>query len=442
MAKKELTENRIFLKKMFIIGIPVVFQNLISLSLNLIDTLMIGMLGERELAAVGAANQVFFIFTIALFGMYSGAAVFTAQYYGAKDFHGVRRMLGIDYAVGAGFALVVTVVTLIFSPQIIHIFSSDQAVIGFGSDYLRIAAYSYVFAGISMAVSYNSRAIQNLKVPTIINGAALGINAVLNYLLIFGIGPFPELGVRGAAIATLIARIIEFCALMIFIYTRKEHPFKTGFRELFGFTKAQFIQVMKMALPVVFTETSWSVSVALIFAAYGLLGTAALAVTQISNVVTEMTQSIYFGVGNATAMLIGETLGMGDRNLAYRNGQRAIKAVFFLDLFMTAGLMLLAKPIAGVYNFNGETTELLIHTIMTMAVVIIPRMLGYIFIVGILRAGGDTVFCMKTEVFCNLCIHVPIAYIAVMLLHFSLPGAILLGEIGNGLILLLNKKKY
>ena len=431
MTINNVSNNRDFLKKLIFIGIPVVFQNLISISLNLIDTLMIGMLGERELAAVGAANQVFFIFSIALFGLYSGAAVYTAQYYGAKDFHGVRRMLGIDYAVGACFAVIVTIVALIFSPQIIHLFSSDSEVIGFGTDYLRIAAYSYVFAGISMAVSYNARAIQNLKVPTIINGIALGINALLNYLLIFGIGKFPELGVRGAAVATLIARIIEFVALMTYIYTRKEHPFKTGPKELFGFTKEQFIRVMKMAVPVVFTETSWSVSVALIFAAYGFLGTAALAVTQVANVVTDMMQSIYFGVGNATAMIIGETLGQGNKEEAYNDAKRSLKIVAILNVFMTIGLMLLSRPIAGIYNFNADTTELLVKTIITMALVITPRMFGYIFIVGIFRAGGDTVFCMKLEVSCNMLVHVPIAFIAVLVLHTSLPVAIILGEIGN-----------
>ncbi len=425
------TESKMFIKKLVLIGIPVVFQNLISIGLNLIDTLMIGMIGERELAAVGAANQVFFIFNIALFGLYSGAAVFTAQYWGAKDIKGIRRMLGMDYSVVITFSVIVTIAAFVLAPDIISLFSSEPSVIQFGTDYLRTACFSYIFSGISMAVSYNSRAIQDLRVPTIINAVALTINAVLNYMLIFGIGVFPEMGVRGAALATVIARIIECLALFTYIYTRTEHPFKTGFRELFGFSREQFSQVMKMAIPVVFTEGSWAVSVALIFAAYGHLGTAALAVTQVANVVTDMMQSIYFGVGNATAMLIGEVLGQGDKECAYRNGKRSIKVVCILNVIMTILLFTLSKPIANVYDFNTETTQLLIGTLMTMALVITPRMLGYIFIVGILRSGGDTVFCMKLEVFCNMLVHVPIAFFAVMVLHTSLPMAIILGELGN-----------
>lgn len=422
--------DRIFYRKMFFIGIPVVFQNLISIGLNLIDTLMIGMLGEQELAAVGTANQVYFIFTVSLFGLYSGAAVYTAQYFGAKDIAGVRKMLGIDYAVGAVFAGVVSVAAFIFAPKIIWLFSKDATVIEFGVQYIRIACFSYIFSGISSAISYNSRAIQNLKVPTIINAAALCVNAVLNYLLIFGIGVFPEMGVQGAATATLIARVFEFCALLTYIYTRKSHPFKAGPSALFSFDRNHFVRVMKTAVPVVFTEGGWAASVAMIFAAYGLLGTSALAVAQVANVVCEMLQSAYFGVGNATAMLIGENLGQGEKDRAYRNGKLSIRAVWILNVVMTITMLFLARPIASVYNFSGETGELLVKALMTMAILLTPKMLGYMYIVGILRAGGDTVFCMYLELGTNLFIQVPVAYFAVLVLHTSLPLAMILVELG------------
>lgn len=427
----KIEEKRLFYKKMLLIGIPVVFQNLVSIGLNLIDTLMIGMLGEQELAAVGAANQVYFIFTVSLFGLFSGAAVYTAQYWGAQDIAGVRKVLGIDYMVGFFFSIAVSIIAFVFAPGIIGLFSKDDAVIAFGVDYIRIACFSYVFSGISCAISYNSRAIQNLKVPTAINAAALGVNAVLNYLLIFGVGIFPHMGVKGAATATLIARVFELTTLLIYVYTREEHPFKTGFRTLFSFDFPYFLRVMRTAVPVVFTEGCWAASVALIFAAYGKLGTSALAVAQVANVVCEMLQSFYFGIGNATAMIIGEALGQGKTETSYQNAKRAIKIVAILNIFMTALMILMSKPVAGIYHFTGETYTLLIQALITMAITITPKMLGYITIVGVLRAGGDTVFCMKLEIICNLCIQVPLAYLAVLLFHTSLPAAMLLVEIGD-----------
>ncbi|MEG1469672.1 MAG: MATE family efflux transporter [Anaerovoracaceae bacterium] len=426
-----LNENKYFFQKLILIGVPVVLQNLISMGLNLIDTLMIGMVGEEQLAAVGAANQVYFIFTISLFGLYSGAAVHTAQYWGAKDIDGIKKLLGMDYVVGFVFASVVTLGAFIFAPQLIRIFSDSPVVIGYGVDYMRIACFSYVFAGFSFAISYNSRAIQNLKVPTIINAVALCINAVLNYILIFGKLGMPVMGVKGAAIATLIARVLEIIFLLIFVYRKKDHPFYAGPRELMSFEKDLFKSVMRTALPVVFTEGSWAVSMALIFAAYGKLGTSALAVAQVANVVTDLIQSLYFGVGNATAMLIGETLGQQNKEQAYQYGKKTSRITKVLNIFITIFLILISKPVANIYHFNTETTDLLVTVLCVMALLITPKMIAYMYIVGILRAGGDTVFCMKLELICNLCIQVPLAYIAVLVLHLSLPWAMVFIEIGD-----------
>ncbi len=424
-------ESKEFYKKMFLIGVPVVFQNMISIGLNLIDTLMIGMLGEAQLAAVGAANQVYFIYTITLFGFYSGAAVHTAQYWGAKDVAGVRKILGIDYIVGAVFSVAVSGFAYGFAPQIMGLFSRDPAVIGYGISYLRIASFSYFFSGLSMAISYNSRAIQKLVLPTTINAIALLCNAILNYLLIFGVAGFPQMGVRGAATATLIARIFEFFALFVIIYMQKEHPFKTGIKQLLDFDFAYFLKVSHTAVPVVFSEGSWATAIAMIFAAYGQLGTAALAVSQVANVVTDMLQSFFFGVGNAASVLIGEVLGQGNKEQAYINGKRTLRITWGLNVFMTIFMAFLAQPIAAIYDFGGETHWLLIMALLTMAVLITPKMLAYMYICGILRAGGDTVFCMNLELFCNLLFQAPMAFFAVLVLHTSLPVAMILVAIGD-----------
>ena len=263
------TEGRTFYRKMILIGLPVVFQNLISISLNLIDSFMIGKLGEAEVAAVAAANQVYFVYVITLFGFYAGAAVHTAQYWGTRDIPNVRKMLGINYTVGVLFSTAVTALAYAFAPTLVGLFSKDPSVIFFGTEYLRIACFSYFFAGLSMAISYNSRAIQRLKLPTIVNASALCLNAVLNYFLIFGVAGFPVLGVNGAAIATLIARIFEFVVMFAVIYLQKEHPFKAVPKELFGFDWKYFMRVAKTAVPVVLSEFSWAACIALIFMAYG-----------------------------------------------------------------------------------------------------------------------------------------------------------------------------
>ena len=425
------TEGKTFYRKMILIGLPIVFQNLISIGLNLIDSLMIGRLGETEVAAVGAANQVYFVYVITLFGFYAGAAVHTAQYWGARDIPNVRKMLGINYIVGALFSSAVTVFAYAFAPTLLGLFSKDPEVIAFGTGYIRIACFSYFFAGLSMAISYNSRAIQNLKLPTIVNALALCLNAVLNYLLIFGVAGFPQMGVRGAAVATLIARIFEFLVLVSVIYLQKSHPFKAGPKQLFAFDWQYFVRAAKTAVPVVMSEFSWAACVALIFMAYGRIGTEALAVAQVANTISDMLQSVFFGVGNATMMLIGETLGQKNKEEAFHNGKRSIRATWGLNFITTILMIAVSRTITGFFNFDPATLELMYETLIVMAILISPKMLAYIYICGILRAGGDTVFCMYLELICNVLVQVPMAYFAVLVLHASLPMAMILVAAGE-----------
>ena len=307
------------------------------------------------MAAVGAANQVYFVYVITLFGFYAGAAVHTAQYWGARDIPNVRKMLGINYIVGALFSTAVTIFAYFCAPMLLGLFSEDPEVIALGVGYIRIACFSYFFAGLSMAISYNSRAIQNLKLPTIVNAMALCLNAVLNYLLIFGVAGFPQMGVKGAAVATLIARIFEFLVLFTVIYMQKSHPFKAGPRQLFCFDWQYFVRAAKTAIPVVMSEFSWAGCVALIFMAYGRIGTEALAVAQVANTISDMLQSVFFGVGNATMMLIGETLGRKNKEEAFNMAkEELVKYLNSKNIFDVEIILSNEEPksnkISGKYN--------------------------------------------------------------------------------------------
>lgn len=435
-------DNKIYFTKLIKIGIPVVFQNFIVIGLNLIDTIMIGKLGEEQLAAIGASNQVYFIFSVSLFGFLSGSAVYTTQYFGAGSRDGVRKMLGISLLSSLILAISCILIALLFTPEIMTMFSRSEKVIFFGTKYLRIACISYLFCAISMVFSYNSRAIQDLNGVTTINFLALCVNAVLNYILIYGKLGFDPLGVSGAAIATLIARILEAVALLGFVQIKKDHWLRGSFKQYFSFYRGLFSNVMKMSIPVMVTESVWSGSMALIFAAYGMLGTVALATAQIANVATEMLQCFYFGVGNSTAMIIGEYVGRKDHDSAYASAYKALRLTWILNVILGIILVMIAKPITGFYDFNPETDEMIIKTITVMALVMAPKMIAYMYVVGILRAGGDTVFCMKLEILFTLFMQVPVAFFGVMILKLSLPGVIALGAIGEILRIFIVRRRF
>src|SRR6056297_2420781 len=233
VVKKFLkNKDEYFFKTMIIIAFPVVIQHIISIGLNLVDTVMIGRLGEDYLAAVGIANRIYFLFTIFCFGLYSGAAVFVSQYWGVKDIKNIRKVFGIEVTFGILIALTTSLLVQLFPYQIMNIFIDEEKVILLGIRYLRIISFSYIVTAVSFAISYNSRSVHLLKKPTIINATAISLNTFLNYVLIYGKFGFPSLGVEGAAYATLIARSIEFILMVSLIYFDKNHPFSANFKEL------------------------------------------------------------------------------------------------------------------------------------------------------------------------------------------------------------------
>ncbi|MEF9922732.1 MAG: MATE family efflux transporter, partial [Anaerovoracaceae bacterium] len=269
------------------------------------------------------------------------------------------------------------------------------------------------------------------KVPTIINACALLTNTALNYTLIYGHFGFAKHGIVGAATATLIARILELAALIAFVYLSKNHPFHGKVKELLSFDLEMLKRVMKTALPVVCSEGGWSVGVALVFAAYGRIGASALAVVQVSNVICQFCQCAFFGLGNAAAVIVGETLGKGQKEVAYEHGRTVIKMAWVLNVIMVVMILALRNPIAIIYKFSDATTEMLLLSLGVFAFTMVPRMLSYVIQCGILRAGGDTVFCMIIELACNLGIEVILAYVSVMFFHLPLHLAIAVASIGN-----------
>ncbi|MCI8608217.1 MAG: MATE family efflux transporter [Firmicutes bacterium] len=424
-------ENRIFYRKMMRIGIPVLIQQIISIGLNLVDTIMVGKVSENALAAVGAANQVYFIFSVVLFGIFSGAAVHSVQYWGIGDVKSLRKILGIDYLMCVVLALPTVVLVYALAPQVIGLFSDEGEVVLLGAKYLRIACFSYFFSGMSFVISYNSRVIQDLKLPTTINAIAIGINIVLNYALIYGHLGMPKLGVEGAALATLIARIIECMAMVTSVYLRKEHPLKAKFGEMKTFSKELFCGIMATAIPVIITEGLWALSVSLTFAAYGKISASALAIVQIAVTVTDFFQTVYFGVGNASSVIIGEALGQGRKERAWRYSRHIMKITWGLNLAMTLCIILIRKPVALIYDFNPSTTELLMKALLVYAIAMTPKMLDYMLICGILRAGGDTLYSMYMDVGFNMGVQVPLAFIGVLALNLPLHWAIALVAVAD-----------
>ena len=409
-----------FYKTVLIIGIPIIIQNLISLGLNMADTIMIGKLGVDELAAVGTANRLYFIFSTLCFGIYSGAAVYVSQYWGVKDIKNIRRTFGIEFLLGTVVSLLFTVLAVFFGPQILGLFTSDPNVIHLGCKYLYIVAISYVFTSLSFAINFNCRAIHMLTAPTVINMIALVLNLVLNYVLIFGKFGAPRMGVSGAAWATLIARVVEFVLMVGCVYLHSEHPLAGTPKELFSFDREMFRRVLNTSLPVIVSEGGWSIGTAIYYVAYGMMGASALAVVQVASTINDLSQAVFFGIGNASAVMIGNELGRKNEEKAYVYAEVFLKMTFIASVVVSVGLFLSRYPVLNLYDFDAQTNEMLVKTIAVYAVYILPKMFTYVMFCGILRSGGDTRICMVYDLMGVWLIGIPLAFLGVLVLKLPL----------------------
>jgi len=405
---------------MFIIALPVVIQHIISIGLNLVDTVMIGRLGEDFLAAVGIANRIYFLFTIFCFGLYSGASVFVSQYWGVKDIKNIRKVFGIELSFGILIALVTSLLVQLFPHQIMSIFIDEEYVISLGIQYLRIISFSYVVTAISFAISFNSRSVHLLKKPTIINAAAISLNTFLNYVLIYGKFGFPSLGVEGAAYATLIARSIEFILMVSLIYFDKNHPFSANFKELTNWGMPMVKRVFRTSLPVVGNEAAWGIGTTIYYIAYGMIGPEAIAVVQVAFVISDFFQSVFFGIGNASAVMVGNEIGREKFDKAFDYSKKFIVITFSVAIIMSFLYFFSRNIIVAFYGFNTVTSSILNKTIIVSAIFLTPKMLTYLIIVGILRSGGDTKFCLILEFICVWAIGIPLSFFSVLVLKLPI----------------------
>lgn len=416
--KTNFFKDKQFFKLAFALAIPIMIQNLINSSINMLDTFMIGRLGEAEVTAVGLANQIFFLYSLLVFGINSGMSIFMAQYYGKGDIKSLHKVEGICLlsSILAGF---VFMIAALFIPEILmKMYSKDSKVIELGVQYLKIIAFSYILTAISYSYTSACKSSGQTKLPMYSTAISLICNATLNAVLIFGYLGFPKLGVRGAAIATLISRCVEALVVILVIYLCR-FPVAANLKSLFGFKLDFFTNVYKTAIFVVLNEFIWALGTSIYNIAYKYAGTQAQAAIQISGNIQNLFTVVGFGMGSACAISVGNLLGANDEKKATDYANRFAILSPFIGLFMGVILIIFTPSIMTLFNVSDEvvTYTKLINVVIGLYFPF--KMLNYTIIVGILRCGGDTTYGFILD-FCGVWfIGVPMAFIGICL--FNLP---------------------
>lgn len=392
----EFFRDRDYYSRLLKFALPISLQQLAFTSLNLVGSVMVGQLGETTVAAVSLAAQIFFLLNLLVFGIGSGAAMFTAQLWGKRDIPNIRKVLGLALSLALLGALAFLAISEFLPGAALGIYTNDPEVIEIGSSYLQIFGFSFIVFAITSTYSLILRSVGEVRLPVVVSIGALLLNTGLSYVLIFGKFGFPSLGVNGAAVAILISRSLECVALVTATYLMKLPP-AGKIKELFSYDLPFAKKVLHPVLPVAVNEILWSAGITTYQIIYAHIGTDQVAAVNIASTISDLAVVAFIGIGNATAILVGNLIGSEQYQRAQVYAGRSLVLggigglLIGLAVFLLSPLILDLYKVAPVVIFYARTVLLVNCAFLWL------RMMNLIQFIGIFRAGGDTRFALVLD---------------------------------------------
>lgn len=408
-----------FYKKFFILMLPMALKELISSLTNLIDTIMIGRLGDAPIAAIGIGNQVYFLFTVFLFGISCGAGVFSSQFWGKQDIPKMRKILGLNLLLAMGLALVFIFAAVTFPVQIFNAFKAAPEALNEGVTYLRIVCIGYFATAITTAFDSSVCCSEKAALPFIVRAIGLLVNVVLNWILIFGRLGAPAMGVKGAAVATVIARFSELAVMLSAVYGRKMIQ-AALFKELFTIPKEIVVKFFKTSSAVILNEMAWALGTTAYSWVFARISPEAIVVITIVQNIERLMLVFFHGGGNAGGVFIGKAVGAGNYEEAYEYGKRlAVLSVItsvVLSLIFVAARPIILMP----YQVSAEVYNQSMNLLVVVAVMMNIKALTFLLIVGVFRNGGNPGAAFLIDIGCVWLVGVPMVTLGGLVLHLPL----------------------
>lgn len=414
IEQKITIDSRQLYKTLAMVALPIALQNLIASSLSLIDNLMVGSLGEAELAAVGLSTQIFFIQWMMLFGFCSGCATFISQFWGTRDLANIRKVMGFALTVCMSFSVLFFIAAFFFPERVLSVFTDIPSAIEMGKGYVRAGAPIFLCTSITVPFTSALRATQQTTRPLMISSTAFITNTVLNYMLIFGKFGAPALGIVGAALATVIARALE-TSLALYTVFGRNNILKGELKDFFGWNKEFVKRIVGNALPTTINETMWGMGTAAYNAAYGRIGITAFAAVQASSTIQNMFTMAFFSLGDAMLILVGQQLGRQEMDYAYALSKRLYRIGVTVGVAGGLLLVITSPLIVGLFDFTPEGRSYAIRILTIYGLFMGLKLFNGLSVTGSLRAGGDTRFAMFTEVGTMWLFGVPLVFAGALL---------------------------
>ncbi len=410
--------DKAFYRNVVAIALPISLQSLITIGVNMMDTVMLGKLGDTAISASSLANQFINIFHICCMGMGMGASVLTSRYWGMQDKNSLRKavtiMLRLCFVFGLGFTL-----ATIFAPAgIMSIYTTEQPIIEAGVSYFYWSIPCYWLMGFSLCCTIVLRSAGQVRLPLVSSIIAFFINIFCNYVFIFGKFGAPRMEVAGAALGTLISRTFEFlfiCGYFFFFdkkicYRLKHLVMKCG---------DMLRDYLQVSIPVLVSDTLLALGNSAVAMVMGRIGATFVSANAITTVTQQLSTVFIQGVSNASSIITGHTLGEGDTERAQRQGVTFLGLGAVIGVLAGGLIMLLSGPVISFYsNVSAETKQIADQLMIAVGFIVIFQSMNSILTKGVLRGGGDTTFLMVADILFLWVASVPLGYLAGLVWHF------------------------
>lgn len=420
-----MVREKSFYKSLLIIALPAALQQLVSLSVNLLDNIMVGQLGEAPLSAVSLANQMTTLLTMFINGVAGGAALLVSQYWGKKDYEHIRAVFAVVLRFAALSILAVSVLMFCFPSLVMRIFTNDSEMISEGSKYVRIMCISYIFFALANTVVAMLRCVEVVRIGVVVSLISLFTNLFFNYVLIFGKLGFPEMGIRGAALATVIARIVEFSVAVFFLLVREKRV-HMRLRDLLRRDREIAGDFLHHSLPIVAGEFQWGFIGLCKAMMIGRLGQVMISANSIADVVLSLAMVFTDGLTTGACVIIGKSVGAGEYENTKRYS-RTIQVMFAVLGVCVGALVFFTRHIPPMFykNMSNETLQLASTFLAIGAFTHIGTCYHAACFKGINRGAGDGRFVMKVDMLCGWLVVLPLTFLAGFVLKLPLPAVYL-----------------
>lgn len=410
------TKDKEFYKRVAGIAVPIAMQGLITTGVNMMDTIMIGVVGETELSAVSLANQFINIFHIFCMGIGMGASVLVARYYGMRDQKSLKKTVSIMLRLCLAMSTLFCVTTMFLPEQIMRIYTVEMPIISNGVEYLKYSIVTYYLLGLSLTCTIVLRNVGQVRIPLYTSIAAFFINVGANYIFIFGKFGAPRMEVAGAAVGTLIARIFEFGVICGYLFFKdKEIAFRI--KDLFKPVGDLWKEYIRISIPVLISDGILALGNNSVAMVIGRLGESFVAANAVTAVTQQLSSVMISGFSQAGAIVTGYTLGEGDRDKAYQQGYAFLGLGIIFGAIAAGVIMLISGPMINAYNLSLETQEIARELMLSISIIVVFQATNSIMTKGVLRGGGDTKVLMVADNIFLWIASVPLGILAGLVLH-------------------------